>query len=219
MHTYQDQSEYGCMLLLSHEYAVIGHSRVVWGRYLGTVAGLIASACSAAGVAGFKLAQELGLGETGQVVLWPVTAAVIFPFAHFAFNRWVWRWRQVSALLKIPDLNGEWSCRGATTSVIPNQEWEGVVTIDQSWEKIVVHLKTGTSSSHSISAALVYEPRIGYRLMYNYRNSPRIGENELASHVGFCEFIFDEKLTSAEGEYFNNHGRVTSGRIVLNRSI
>lgn len=203
--------------MLPHEYAVIGHSRAVWGRHLGTAAAVIASIGSAVAVAGFKLAQELGLGETGQVILWPVTAALIFPFAHLAFDRWLWKWRRVSKLLKIPDLNGEWDCQGRTTSVDPPREWTGTVTIDQTWEKIKVHLKTGQSSSHSISAALVHEPRVGYRLMYSYRNTPKIGEPELATHVGFCEFIFDEALTGADGEYFNNHGRTTSGRMRLTR--
>lgn len=203
--------------MLPHEYAVIGHSRAVWGRHLGTVAAVIASIGSAAAVAGFKFAQELGLGETGQIILWPVTAALIFPLAHLAFDRWVWKWRRVSTLLKIPDLNGEWNCQGRTTSVDPSREWAGTVTIDQTWEKIKVHLKTAQSSSHSISAALVHEPRVGYRLMYSYRNAPKIGEPELAAHVGFCEFIFDEALTGADGEYFNNHGRTTSGRMRLTR--
>ncbi|WP_148213495.1 hypothetical protein [Rhodospirillum centenum] len=205
--------------MLPHEYAVIGHSRTVWGRHLGTAAAVVASTASAVAVAGFKFAQELGLGETGQVIFWPVTAALIFPFAHLAFDRWVWKWRRVSTLLKIPDLNGEWDCKGKTTSITPHREWSGTVIIDQSWEKIKVHIKTDQSSSHSISASLIHEPRVGYRLMYSYRNSPRIGEPELSSHVGFCEFIFSENLISADGEYFNNHGRTTSGQIHLTRRI
>jgi hypothetical protein len=53
--------------------------------------------------------------------------------------------------------------------------------------------------------------------MYSYRNSPKMGQGELASHVGYCELLFDEKLTQASGDYFNNFGRTTSGRMTLTR--
>lgn len=203
--------------MLLHEYAVIGHSRAAWGRHLGTAAAIIASVCAAIAVAGFELAQKLGLSNTGQVILWPLSAAIIFPFAHWLFDKWIWKWGIMSPLLNIPDLNGEWECQGLTTSSDPQREWEGTVIISQTWEKIKLHLRTSQSTSSSISAALLHEPGLGYRLMYSYRNSPRLGEPELAAHVGFCEFIFAEALTSADGEYFNNHGRTTSGRMRLTR--
>jgi len=203
--------------LLPHEYAVIGHSRAIWGRHLGTFAAALASGASALAVAAFKVAQEFGLGEAGQVILWPVTAALVFPLVHKFFDQWMWKWKRVTKLLKIPDLNGEWECHGVTTSFDPHQDWRGVITIDQTWEKIKVHLQTEQSSSHSISAALLHEPRVGYRLMYSYRNAPKMGEPELVSHVGFSELIFNEMLSSANGEYFNNHGRTTSGRMRLTR--
>jgi hypothetical protein len=165
----------------------------------------------------FKIAQEFGLGETGQFILWPVTAAVVFPLAHWTFNKWIWKWSRVSAVLKIPNLNGAWRCDGITTSGDPNIKWRGSVVIDQSWEKIKIFLKTESSSSHSISAALLHDSQVGYRLMYSYRNSPKMGQGELASHVGYCELLFDEKLTQASGDYFNNFGRTTSGRMTLTR--
>jgi hypothetical protein len=53
--------------------------------------------------------------------------------------------------------------------------------------------------------------------MYSYQNEPRIGEPELRSHVGYCELQLAEDLQSAEGDYFNNRGRVTFGRMKLIR--
>jgi len=46
--------------------------------------------------------------------------------------------------------------------------------------------------------------------MYSYQNEPRIGDPELRTHVGYCELALDEKLQTAEGDYFNNRGRVTA---------
>lgn len=202
--------------MLPHEYAVIGHSRAAWGRHLGTVAATIASASSAAGVAGFKLAQQLGLGEAGQVVMWPATAAVVFPLAHMAFNKWAWKWPGLSKLLDIPDLNGKWTCEGLTVSDDPPSPWSGTITVHQTWEKIKIHLRTATSRSESVSAALIHEPGVGHRLMYSYRNLPDMGE-KMSPHVGFCELLFDERLGLAEGDYFNNKGRTTFGRMRLSK--
>lgn len=200
-----------------HEYSVIGHSRATWGRYLGAGAAAIASISSAVAVAVFEVAQAFGLGQTTQVILWPLTAAAIFPAAHFAFDRWVWRWNRISTLLKIPDLNGDWVCAGTTMDRTPHIEWQGTITIEQTWEKITVCFRGAQSSSHSISAALVHEPGAGCRLMYSYRNAPRIGEPELAAHIGYAELVFGANLAVAEGDYFNNQGRTTFGRMRLTR--
>lgn len=75
----------------------------------------------------------------------------------------------------------------------------GYLTISQTWEKIRVYLNTGQSSSRSKSASLVKEPGRGYVLMYSYQNEPKIGEPELRSHVGYCELLLNEELTTAEG--------------------
>jgi len=81
--------------------------------------------------------------------------------------------------------------------------------------KIRVYLNTGQSSSRSKSASLVKEPGRGYVLMYSYQNEPKLGEPELRTHVGYCELQLDEDISSAEGDYFNNRGRVTFGRMKL----
>ncbi|GGI27356.1 MULTISPECIES: hypothetical protein [Bradyrhizobium] len=66
-------------------------------------------------------------------------------------------------------------------------------------------------------AALICDDAEGYRLLYNYRNDPAIGEVDLRSHLGSCMLIFSKDLESAEGEYFNGHGRFTFGTISLKR--
>lgn len=202
-----------------HEYSILGHNRAVIGRHLGTVAAAIASASVL--LFGFvvELVGALGVPSIPPIILWPVTAGVIFSLVHWAFNRFVWRWTRVVAWLKIPDLNGEWHCAGLTLneSKEVQHEWQGTVTICQSWEKLWLNLKTSQSSSHSEAAALIREPNGGFRLMYRYRNDPKIDERELHAHVGFAELLFDPSLKSADGDYFNNKGRYTFGTIKLTR--
>lgn len=203
-----------------HEYSVMGLDRTSIGRYLGTFAGLMSSCVAMLATIGFNLAQHFGLSDsiTG-LIIFPVNASVFYFLGHLAFNKWVWRRPIVQSILGVPDLNGEWSCIGQTKDNDGNTiyKWNGTVTITQTWEKIRVYLNTGQSSSRSKSASLVKEPGRGYVLMYSYQNEPKLGEPELRTHVGYCELQLDEDLSSAEGDYFNNRGRVTFGRMKLTK--
>lgn len=201
-----------------HEYSIIGHDRASVGRYLGAAAGLLASVAAILITLGFDLAKRFGFSEGGaSLVIFPLNAATFYFLGHLAFNKWIWRRKLVQAILGVPDLNGDWDCQGLTKDNNGNvtYEWNATVTITQTWEKIRVYLNTGQSSSRSKSASLVKEPGRGYVLMYSYQNDPRIGEPELRTHVGYCELQLSEDLKVAEGDYFNNKGRVTFGRMKL----
>lgn len=203
-----------------HEYSIIGHSRASIGRYLGTAAGLLASLAAVLVTLGFDLAKTFGLSDgVTSVIIFPLNAATFYFIGHLAFENWIWRRKSVQALLGIPDLNGDWDCLGETKDQDGKvtYTWHATVTITQTWEKIRVYLTTGQSSSRSKSASLVKEPGRGYVLMYSYQNEPRIGEPELRSHVGYCELQLNEDLSLAEGDYFNNKGRITFGRMKLTR--
>ena len=116
-------------------------------------------------------------------------------------------------------MSGDWICKGQTLNPdgTPSYDWDGTITIIQSWDKLRVRLKTTQSGSNSITAALIWDEADGYRLLYNYRNDPKIGEADLKSHLGFAELTFDKDRTSADGEYFNGHGRFTFGTMHLVR--
>lgn len=205
--------------MLLHEYSIVGHSRAVIGRHLGTLAAAIASACSVVSVAAWNLVESLGFSSPApKIGLLTISAGAVFYVVHALFNHWVWKFGICRRVFKIPDLNGEWECKGQTLHEgTPTYEWKGLVTIIQTWEKIKVRLQTDSSKSYSIAAAIINDPGRGFLLMYSYRNEPKIGVPELHSHVGYCEFSFDESLSAAEGEYFNNKGRVTYGRMTLKR--
>ncbi|OSQ37600.1 hypothetical protein [Thalassospira sp. MCCC 1A01428] len=200
-----------------HEYSVIGHSRAKIGRILGTIAAAVSSATVLlAGLASDFASQYISIPP---IVLWPLTASAVFFVVHWAFNKFVWRWKWVVLWLKIPNLNGQWDCQGQTCDLAGNvtNDWQAIVTITQSWEKIWVHLQTGQSASFSISAALIRMPNEQFRLLYSYQNEPRMGEPELQRHVGFAELMFSADLQSADGEYFNSKGRYTFGRMHLTK--
>jgi hypothetical protein len=125
----------------------------------------------------------------------------------------------LNAAIKVPNLAGEWACSGQTINPdgTLGQAWQANIIILQSWDKIRVRLRTGQSGSDSIAAALICDEDEGFRLLYNYRNTPKIGEIDLKGHLGFCELVFDNSLRTADGEYFNGHGRYTFGTMKLKR--
>jgi hypothetical protein len=206
----------GSRSMLDHEYALVGGvNRANVGRYLSLLA---------ASVSGFivylllllvDVAKTLGVpASIPPSVLSLVGAGMVFAMLYALFNRYAWRWWPFPAWLKVPDLSGTWRCEGQTLAPDGKgtaQDWHANVVMVQSWDKLRVRLKTEQSGSNSITAALMYDSAEGYRLLYSYRNDPHIGEVELKSHVGFADLVFSKDLKTAEGSYFNGHGRFTFG--------
>ena len=208
------------MPVQAHEYSVIGHNRARIGRYLSIAAGVIAAGCTVIVTALVDVARTYGFGEwIPNILLLPITAAVVYPLAYWLFDTWAWKCAGLRRWLDIPDLSGKWRVTGTTLGndgeVV--HEWRGELSVYQTWDKIKVDLTTGQSASHSIAASVIRDPARGYILMYSYHNEPRIGEPELQQHVGYCELDFNRDVTSADGQYFNNRGRTTFGRMRITR--
>lgn len=203
---------------MEHEYAVLGGlNRAAIGRYLSISASAIAAALGTLAAWLIDLAKRFGLADNVPgLVFWPLTAGVIYMVLYWLFESRIWKWRRLNNLLKVPDLAGTWRCEGHTLSP-KDVIWEGEITIVQSWDKLRVRLKTKQSGSNSIAAALVYDQADGFRLLYNYKNDPKIGEADLAAHRGSAELTFSSDLTTATGEYFNGYGRYTYGTMKLTR--
>ncbi|MEZ5462934.1 hypothetical protein [Dokdonella sp.] len=207
--------------MTEHEYALInGVNRSKVGRYIAAVAGGLAALLVFLFLLIVNLAGFLGwnVNLPPTILSLAVTGSIYFGL-YWLFDRFAWRWRWLSRLIGVPDLSGEWSCNGQTTDADGSvtYEWVATVSIVQTWDKVRVRLKTEQSGSNSINAALIHDSVDGYRLIYNYRNDPRPGEPELRTHHGFAELTFNDDLRSAEGNYFNGHGRYTFGRMQLTR--
>ncbi len=205
---------------MNHEYTVLGGiNRAVIGRYIATVAAIISAGLVFLLLQAVNVAKQFGVAANLPPTILPlVSAGAVFSVLYWLFDRLLWK--HLASLLKVPVIAGEWTCIG--TSLNPDgttkYEWNGTVTILQSWDKLRVRLRTAQSGSNSVTAACVYDEADGYRLLYNYRNDPKIGEPDLKSHLGFAELLFDQKLTSATGEYFNGHGRYTFGTMKLEKA-
>ncbi|MGE0756797.1 MAG: hypothetical protein AB7O38_07245 [Pirellulaceae bacterium] len=147
-----------------------------------------------------------------------ISAMTAFALLYFIFDRWLWKLKPLRAWLLIPDLNGTWRCEGKAvdpTSGDVAHDWSAEIRICQSWSRIGVVLKAASSSSRSISASVYHHPGEGFRLIYVYDNTPKADQVRLARHSGQCDLIFAEDLQSAEGRYFNDGDRLTSGTMRL----
>ncbi|WP_254026577.1 Cap15 family CBASS effector [Mesorhizobium ventifaucium] len=206
---------------MEHEYTVLGGvNRARIGHYLGIISSAVSAGVVFVFLSAIDLASKFGISANlPPSVLSLAGAGTVFLVLYWILDRFAWKWIGLSRLLKVPDLSGNWDCKGQTINPDGTTEyqWKAVITIVQSWDRIRVRLKTDQSGSNSTSAALICDEADGYRLFYSYKNDPSIGETELRSHRGSAEITFAKDLQSGNGEYFNGHGRYTFGQMSLNR--
>jgi hypothetical protein len=154
-----------------------------------------------------------------SLMLWPLTAGFIYGALYWFFEKIAWRFELLTKWLRVPNLAGKWQCEGLSTDPSTGKDypWTGEVTIVQSWDKLRILSSTSQSKSNSTTAALVYDQAEGYRLLYTYRNDPKVGEKVLRSHRGTVDIIFSEDLKTAEGDYFTGYGRGNYGTMKLTK--
>ncbi|SCM68742.1 hypothetical protein [Donghicola eburneus] len=201
-----------------HEYSVVGHSRAKIGMFIAFASGALAGFLTL--LLGFLITKLVAFNlDVPKVVLWPLTGSAIFGCLFILFDKFLWKSGKLKYLIGVPDISGEWTVVGESyqTSGKKNKIWDAKLIITQSYEKITVHLATGTSSSQSISAAIIDEGGAGVRLIYSYENNPEVGNEELKKHIGYCNILFGKTLQNGKGQYFNGHGRYTHGNITITR--
>ena len=201
-----------------HDYAIDRHPKQKVLFMLAFVAILATPVINSALVSmGTKVGLAAGWMTTVGTVV-PVSA--FFGLLYVLFDRYLWKWSMLRRVLLVPDLNGEWECRGRTAlkkGAAVEFNWVGTLTISQSWSKILVHLRTTQSSSRSMSASIYHDQGVGYRLLYQYKNEPRAGEQELQIHTGSVEMDFEEACRVGQGHYFTDSHRNTVGVMDVTR--
>jgi hypothetical protein len=199
-----------------HEYAVLGGvNRAKIGRYLSLVSSAISAGLVFLLLAAVDLAKTLGLPvNLPPSVLSLVGAGMVFAALYWVLNKYVWRWRGVTLLLKVPDLSGNWECTGESLGPAERRPWSGQIKIVQTWDKLRIRLKTAESGSSSVAAALSHDSVDGFVLLYQYRNDPKLDAAAgMASHMGCAVVTIANDLKSATAEYFNGGGRSTFGKM------
>ena len=155
-------------------------------------------------------------GYFGVVV--SITTFSAFGALYFVFDRWLWQIPLIGRVIGIPNLAGKWTIQGRTDGAdgVP-RDWEGNVTIEQTWSQIAISIETAHSRSRSAMAAIERDPGHGFRIIYGYENRPKDVDSDLRSHRGTCDVVVAADLLSAEAAYFNDHQRRTFGTMKWSR--
>lgn len=200
-----------------HEYALLGGvNRSNVGKWIMRVSAAVSAGAVFLLLGAIDVANRLGVdAKLPPSVLSLVGAGVVYVCLYALFDSHGWRVAAIGKWLKLPDISGRWTCEGVSVDRTPPERWRGTVTIVQTWDRIRVRLETDRSSSDSVAAALLHETETGDRLLYHYRNDPRIGEVGMHAHHGFAELVFAPDGRTARGEYFNGRGRNTFGTLEL----
>nr|VFK16523.1 MAG: hypothetical protein BECKLFY1418C_GA0070996_102420 [Candidatus Kentron sp. LFY] len=199
-----------------HDYSIDRHPKEKILFLLALVAILVAPTID-------RLARHLiiSLDLNGT---WALLAAIsvfgLFWTVYTVFDRYLWKIRLLRRILLVPDLNGRWACTGQTILKSGNpaeMDWSAVITITQSWSRILIHLKTENSESSSVAASISRVVGVGYCLLYEYQNKPVANQLELNMHSGSAELSFHENGCEASGYYFTDQHRQTVGMMTLTK--
>ena len=165
---------------------------------------------------------DVGLDTAGYEPQWWLSVPSFGGFyaaLYWLFDNHVWRWRlwRNMGLLKVPDLNGEWSGT-VDSSYGPNGTPHAVsISIVQRWSKLLVRFESENSHSHSISGALKVDDVANPELSYLYINQPKASApDSMSIHRGTA--TLELKGTVLEGDYYTGRGRMTFGAIRLTKA-
>ena len=110
--------------------------------------------------------------------------------------------------LKIEDLSGRWLCESTGFHYGEpdyNTTWNGVMTISQTYDEILIKLDTDDSTSYSTQAQLDKIKDNEYMLSYYYTNNPKASaDRDMHKHYGSCRIFFDMEHGLAEADYFTD---------------
>lgn len=153
-------------------------------------------------------------------ITYTVSSILVFSILYFFFNKFLWRC--FTSIIKIPDLNGTWKCKGHSKDYKNKNEfdWESEIFIKQEWNKISIiqHTKKSDSFSTSIIGGLRLEDNGEVLLSYVYSNDPRNINPNLSHHEGLAKVRFNKELNKANGDYFNDQIRQTYGTMSLEKT-
>jgi len=194
-----------------HGYATESNERIVVPFFL--------AAISILGAFGLHLLVDL----TNLVPPWWVdvpSAFGLYGILYRSFDVHVWRnsFLRQMGIVSTPNLNGIW--RGYLTSSFDQHanELQASARIVQTWTGIKITLKTGSSVSQSIVAALSVEASSEATLSYEYLNEPLPNANpSMQMHRGFARLGISGVNTTLDGVYFSGRGRQNYGHLHLQK--
>lgn len=143
-----------------------------------------------------------------------VGSGAIFTLLNYLFDNFFWKIRIFGNI----DLSGKYQCEGVSKDKSQKEKdrFAGTITINQTWTKISVNLKTDKSHSDSFMAKISQNGVGDLRLDYCYTNNTNQTNKDMVSrHTGTATIIFSSEI---KGKYYNQpDDRMRYGELVLTK--
>lgn len=150
-----------------------------------------------------------------------VSAWIIFLGLWFLFSKIIWKNQHIMKFLKINNFSGKWRCEGTGFHYEKpdyKSNWNGIITISQTYDEILIKLETERSVSYSTQAQLEKVNDKEFVLSYFYRNEPRLdSDQDMHKHYGSCRMFFDMEHKTAKADYFTDRDRGSFGSMLLTK--
>lgn len=118
-------------------------------------------------------------------------------------------------LSQIPNCNGTWYGR-IRSSHNGGSQSEGMLTIHQTWSKILIEFRSVRSKSLSRMASLNVNVGSSHGLIYEYTSDPRSDASPtMHSHRGLAFLTLNRTHNLLEGDYYTGRDRDTQGTMEM----
>ncbi len=120
----------------------------------------------------------------------------VYEFIKYIVNKYLWKTKLFSKLLKVPNLNGIWNGVIETNYNGNDEKIDVKMTIKQDFDKILIIYDTEKSISYSTIAEINIENEYCTEIFYQYINEPKYKYcGELNIHHGSADYTL-----TVEGE-------------------
>lgn len=177
----------------------------------------------------YRIAGGLGilcilivLGFRTYVPSWVPIPSVFAIFAglYWLFEKYAWKWGVCQkTFISTPNLAGKWDMFMKSSLDDYRSEYEGTLTISQTWTKISLYLngEKFIGQSTALASIIIHTPD-EFTLVWEYlaERKPQFAQKEFMHH-GITRVRFDKSTVSGVGNYYADQSRHSFGPVRLEK--
>lgn len=143
----------------------------------------------------------------------------IFTILFGIFDNFCWKLFTKIRIIKTPNLKGVYTGFLKSSYDNFNSKINAVVTVKQSWTKILITQTTDSSKSCSVTASILLHKKCDPVLIYSYQNDPNISTatETMHMHYGTCEHTWDKQKRTFNAMYYSGRDRKNTGELFLEK--
>jgi hypothetical protein len=143
----------------------------------------------------------------------------IFGFLYWLFDQVIWKWKIFyNRLISTPNLNGQWTMLLKSSLDGYKEEYEGTLTITQTWTHIYLFMDGEKATGTSTMAGIEIQTAHHFVLKWEYlsQRKPEFAEKEYM-HYGMTRVTIQKGVTpeTFKGDYYADRSRHSFGPVTL----